>query len=226
MYGLPGQTPDRWEENLREAIKLDVPHLSAYHLTYEEGTPLYRLKEEGRIRQVEEDVSVALFDILIDRLTDAGYEHYDLSTFAKPGQVSRHNSSYWNGKRYLGIGPSAHSYNRESRQWNVSSLVHYIYNIQNSTPAFELETLNIHNKYNDYVLTGLRTCWGINLPFIRATFGDEKYNYCRKQSNRFILSGMLIETDCNLTLTRKGLFVSDSIISDLLWVNSYTKQGV
>ena len=226
IYGLPGQTPEQWEENLREAIKLDVPHLSAYHLTYEEGTPIYRMKEEGRILPVEEDVSAALFDILIDRLTDAGYMHYEISNFAKPGRLSRHNSSYWIGKRYLGIGPSAHSYNLESRQWNVSSLAHYIHGLRLSAPDYDIEMLNIHNKYNDYILTGLRTCWGVSLSSIKTIFGEAKYAYFLKQVNQFILNGMLSQTDDKVALTRKGLFVSDGIISDLLWVNSYTKQGV
>ncbi|GHT36793.1 coproporphyrinogen III oxidase [Bacteroidia bacterium] len=226
IYGLPGQTPEQWEENLREAIKLDVPHLSAYHLTYEEGTPIYRMKEEGRILPVEEDVSVALFDILIDRLTDAGYMHYEISNFAKPGRLSRHNSSYWTGKRYLGVGPSAHSYNLESRQWNVSSLAHYIYGLRFSAPDYEIETLNIHNKYNDYILTKLRTCRGVSLSSIKTIFGEAKYAYFLKQANQFILNGMLSRTDDKVALTRKGLFISDGIISDLLWVNFYTKQGV
>jgi oxygen-independent coproporphyrinogen-3 oxidase len=226
IYGLPGQTPARWEKNLAEALLPAVPHLSAYHLTYEEGTPLYRLKEEGRIQPVDEEVSVTLFDMLIDTLTESGYQHYEISNFAKPGCQSVHNSSYWTGKKYLGIGPSAHSYNGESRQWNISSLVHYIEGIRRSLPEIESETLNNHNKYNDYILTGLRTCRGLSLSFILSAFGKEKYSYCLGQAMRFIHSGLLEKEEDRLFFSRPGLFVSDSVISDLLWVNSYTKPGV
>jgi oxygen-independent coproporphyrinogen-3 oxidase len=226
MYGLPGQTPAQWEETLTEALRLDVAHLSAYHLIYEKNTPLYRMKEEGRIRPVDEDLSLELFTMLIDRLTDAGYRHYEISNFARPGYISRHNSSYWTGEKYLGIGASAHSYDTESRQWNVSSLLHYIKGIRNSSPCMEIEMLNIHNKYNEYILTGLRTKWGISLSHIRTHFGEDKYKHCIMQAQRFVQAGIMTEEDDKLLLSRDGLFVSDGVMSDLLWMDSYTKQGV
>jgi oxygen-independent coproporphyrinogen-3 oxidase len=226
MYGLPGQTPARWEESLAEALRLDVAHLSAYHLTYETGTPLDRLREAGRIRPVDEELSLALFDTLTDRLTEAGYEHYEISNFARPGYIARHNSAYWTGKTYLGIGASSHSYDGESRQWNVSSLLHYIKGIRQASPCMEKEVLNIHNKYNEYILTGLRTRWGISPAYILTHFGEEKYRYCKMQAQRLIEAGMLGEEGDKWILLRPGLFVADGVMSKLLWVDSYTKHGV
>lgn len=218
IYGLPGQTLKEWESNLDMAIRLDIPHISAYHLIYEEGTALYKLKETGKISPVEEEVSVSLFTSLIDRLTANGYLHYEISNFARPGMISRHNSSYWTGKKYLGAGPSAHSYNGESRQWNVSSFPTYIRGIENGSPEVEVEELDINTRYNDFIITGLRTMWGVNLTEIQGQFGNDKLIYCQKQAAPYLKQGLLIEKGETLTLSRNGIFISDSIMSDLLWV--------
>jgi oxygen-independent coproporphyrinogen-3 oxidase len=218
IYGLPGQTTGAWEKNINEAIRLQIPHLSAYHLIYEEGTKLYRLKESEKVTPVDEDVSLSLFSVLTERLTEAGYLHYEIANFAYPGKISIHNSSYWRGEPYLGLGPSAHSYNIESRQWNVSSLIHYIEGITANEPVTETEMLNIHNKYNDYILTGLRTMWGISLPYILTHFGEKMQTYCLKQATPFINRELIRYSDDKLLLSREGLFISDGIISDLLWV--------
>lgn len=218
IYGLPGQTLKEWESNLDVAIRLDIPHISAYHLIYEEGTALYKLKEAGKISPVEEEVSVSLFTSLIDQLTANGYLHYEISNFARPGMISRHNSSYWTGKKYLGAGPSAHSYNGESRQWNVSSLPAYIRGIESGSPEIEVEELDINTRYNDFIITGLRTMWGVNLTEIQGQFGNDKLIYCQKQAALYLKQGLLIEKDATLTLSRNGIFISDSIMSDLLWV--------
>lgn len=218
IYGLPGQTLKEWESNLDMAIRLDIPHISAYHLIYEEGTALYKLKEAGKISPVEEEVSVSLFTSLIDRLTANGYLHYEISNFARPGMISRHNSSYWTGKKYLGAGPSAHSYNGESRQWNVSSLPAYIRGIESGSPEIEVEELDINTRYNDFIITGLRTMWGVNLTEIQGQFENDKLIYCQKQAAPYLKQGLLIEKDATLTLSRNGIFISDSIMSDLLWV--------
>lgn len=218
IYGLPGQTLSLWEQNLEQAIRLDVPHLSAYHLIYEEGTALYKLLEAGKIQPVTEEASVTFFSTLIDRLTATGYLHYEISNFARPGFLSQHNSSYWNGKTYLGLGPSAHSYNGIDREWNVSSLPIYIESIQNGKTIPEKESLDLTTRYNDYIITGLRTMWGINYNDIRNTFGDELQIYCRKQAAPYIKQGLLKQSGENLTLTRNGIFISDGIMSDLLWV--------
>lgn len=218
IYGLPGQTLTLWQQNLEQAIRLDVPHISAYHLIYEEGTALYKLLEAGKIQPVTEDLSVTLFSTLIDTLTEAGYTHYEISNFARPGYFSKHNSSYWNGKNYLGLGPSAHSYNGIDREWNVSSLPIYIRSIQNGEPNLEKEELNLTTRYNDTIITGLRTMWGIDYNNIQERFGDKLYTYCRKQAEPYIKRGLLQQAGTNLTLTREGIFISDGIMSDLLWV--------
>ena len=218
IYGLPGQTLEEWKQNLDTVIHLNIPHISAYHLIYEEGTALYKLKEAGKITPVDEDLSVALFTSLIDQLTANGYLHYEISNFARPGMLSRHNSSYWIGKKYLGIGPSAHSYNGQNRQWNISSLPGYLQAIDKGVPDIEIENLDINTRYNDFIITGLRTMWGIKFNEIQQQFGKDKLIYCQKQAAPYLKQGLLIEKDDTLTLSRNGIFISDSIMSDLLWV--------
>ena len=218
IYGLPGQTLEEWKQNLDTVIRLDIPHISAYHLIYEEGTALYKLKEAGKIIPVDEDLSVALFTSLIDQLTANGYLHYEISNFARPGMLSRHNSSYWIGKKYLGIGPSAHSYNGQNRQWNIYSLPGYLQAIDKGVPDIEIAYLDINTRYNDFIITGLRTMWGIKFNEIQQQFGKDKLIYCQKQAAPYLKQGLLIEKDDTLTLSRNGIFISDSIMSDLLWV--------
>lgn len=220
IYGLPGQTVGRWERNLEAAIRLDVPHLSAYHLIYEEGTALYKLLEAGRVTPVEESVSVDLFTLLIDRLTAAGYLHYEISNFARPGCFSRHNSSYWLGKSYLGLGPSAHSYNQQERMWNVSSLPIYIAGMEQGIPNVEREPLPLETRYNDFIITGLRTMWGIDLEEMERRFGKRLVDYCRQEAATYLRRGLLSLKGSVMTLSRAGVFVSDGIMSDLLWVDS------
>lgn len=218
IYGLPEQTLEEWESNLEEAIRLQIPHISAYHLIYEEGTALYKLLEAGKITPVEEELSVTLFSTLIDRLTEAGYLHYEISNFARPGCFSQHNSSYWTGKPYLGIGPSAHSYNRHSRQWNVSSLPLYIKGINEQSPEIEIEELDTHTRYNDFIITGLRTMWGIRLNEVRSKFGEEKETYLKQQAKSYLQKRLLLQQHDTLTLSKEGIFISDGIMSDLLWI--------
>ena len=220
IYGLPGQTVERWDRNLEAAIRLDVPHLSAYHLIYEEGTALYKLLEAGRVTPVEESVSVDLFTRLIDRLTAAGYLHYEISNFARPGSFSRHNSSYWLGKSYLGLGPSAHSYNQQERMWNVASLPLYIAGMKEGCPNVEREPLPLETRYNDFIITGLRTMWGIDLEEMERRFGKRLADYCRQEAATYLRRGLLSLKGTVMTLSRAGIFVSDGIMSDLLWVNS------
>ncbi len=218
IYGLPNQTKQAWEENLRQAIRLDVPHLSAYHLIYEEGTALYKLMEAGKVTPVDEELSVSFFSTLIDRLAEAGYLHYEISNFARPGFFSKHNSSYWTGKKYLGLGPSAHSYNGIDREWNPSSLPIYIKGIENGHPAIESEELDLYTRYNDFIITGLRTMWGISFADIQTKFGSKLLSYCQKQAQAHINQGLLLQTGDKLILSKPGIFVSDGIMSDLLWV--------
>ncbi|WP_337475267.1 radical SAM family heme chaperone HemW [Parabacteroides johnsonii] len=218
IYGLPGQTLEEWQENLDDAIHLEIPHISAYHLIYEEGTALYKLMEAGKVAPIEEELSVTLFSTLINRLAEAGYLHYEISNFARPGYFSQHNSSYWTGKKYIGIGPSAHSYDGESRQWNISSLPHYLEGIRTGIPNIEIEKLDINTKYNDFIITGLRTMWGIRTSDIREQFGEEKQAYLERQAASYLHQGLLIYENDTLTLSKEGIFISDGIMSDLLWV--------
>ena len=218
IYGLPGQTPEAWEENLRQAIRLGTPHLSAYHLTYEEGTALYKRLQAGQVEPVDEEVSVTLFHILTERMAEAGFQHYEISNFARPGFHARHNSAYWIGKPYLGLGPSAHSYNRTSREWNVASLPLYLRGIESGQPATERETLDLSTRYNDFIITGLRTMWGISLDKLRTEFGEALLAYCQKQALPYIQRGLLRQENDRLALSQAGILLSDGIMSELMYI--------
>ena len=218
MYGLPGETLETWIHDLKQAIDLHPEHISAYHLIYEEGTVLWKLREECQVKEADEDLSVSLFSTLIDMLTQAGYQHYEISNFCLPGHHSQHNSSYWTGKNYLGCGPSAHSYNGVSRQWNVASLDKYMTGISSGQPDFELEELDLYTRYNDFVITSIRTCWGMPLSRLQTEYGEELYHYCLRMAKPHLEQGLLELQDEVLKLTSKGIFVSDGIMSDLLWV--------
>ena len=218
IYGLPGQTPEAWEENLRQAIRLGTPHLSAYHLTYEEGTALYKRLQAGQVEPVDEEVSVTLFHILTERMAEAGFQHYEISNFARPGFHARHNSAYWIGKPYLGLGPSAHSYNRTSREWNVASLPLYLRGVESGQPATERETLDLSTRYNDFIITGLRTMWGISLDKLRTEFGEALLAYCQKQARPYIQRGLLRQENDRLALSQAGILLSDGIMSELMYI--------
>jgi oxygen-independent coproporphyrinogen-3 oxidase len=211
MYGLPEQNPAIWEKTLRKAINLNVQHISAYHLIYEENTSLFSLLEQGLVTPVEEELSVQFFEMLIDTLAESGFEHYEISNFAKPGYRSKHNSSYWTGIHYLGIGASAHSYNGISRQWNKKALG-AAYEAQKS----DREIIDEKTAYSDFIITRLRMMEGINLVELISLFGEEKKEYCLKQAQKYIRNQLLEIKNSHLRLTRKGLFVSDGIMSDLL----------
>lgn len=218
MYGLPGETLKDWVADLETAISLNPEHISAYHLIYEEGTPLYKMLQKQQITEVNEELSVSFFSLMIERLTQAGYQHYEISNFCKPDMYSRHNSSYWTGKKYLGCGPSAHSFNGESRQWNVSSLEQYLEGIECGVPCFEVEPLDTVTRYNDFVITSLRTMWGLPLAHLKEEFGEELLQYCLGNAKNYLESGKLEIKDNTLFLTKEGIFISDGIMSDLLWV--------
>ena len=219
MYGLPSETLASWKEDLEQAVDLHPEHISAYHLIYEEGTALWRLREQHKVEEADEDLSVSLFCALIDRLSAAGYEHYEISNFCLPDLHSRHNSSYWMEKKYLGCGPSAHSYNGISRQWNVASLDEYMKGISAGTPVFEIEELDLYTRYNDFVITRIRTKWGMPLSKLRNEFGEELYDYCLRMATPHLNQGTLELVNDVLRLTRKGIFISDGIMSDMLWTD-------
>ena len=219
MYGLPGETLETWKEDLQQSIALRPEHISAYHLIYEEDTVLWKLREQHQVEEADEDLSVSLFSTLIEQLSEAGYQHYEISNFCYPGLHSRHNSSYWTGKKYLGCGPSAHSFNGVSRQWNVASLDDYLKGVEEGRLDYEVEELDLYTRYNDFVLTSIRTCWGMPLSTLRSDFGEELYRYCLRMAKPHLDQGVLEKCEDVLKLTRKGIFVSDGIMSDLMWVN-------
>lgn len=219
MFGFPGETLNEWEEDLRMALALNPQHISAYSLMYEKGTPLYNMLQKGEIDEIEEELSRKMYDKLVDMLTSAGYEHYEISNFARPGYRSKHNSSYWNETPYLGIGAAAHSYNGTSRQWNISNIKDYIDNISNNILPSEKEELDLPTRYDDIITTALRTCDGINLIKMRKEYGEKLYHYLLESSKKEINNGLMkIECD-HLSLTRNGLYISDDIMSDLMYVN-------
>lgn len=218
MYGLPGETLASWKADLEQAIALHPEHISAYHLIYEEGTPLWKLREEHRVSEIDEDLSVSLFSELIHTLKTAGYEHYEISNFCLPGKHSRHNSSYWIGKKYLGCGASAHSYNGISRQWNIASLEKYMTGIEHRKPDYEIEELDLYTRYNDFVITSLRTQWGMSLTKLKTDFGEKLYDYCIQLATPHLQQHTLQQANGLLKFTEQGIFISDGIMSDLLWV--------
>jgi len=218
IYGLPDETEQRWQHDLQQAVSLDVEHISAYHLTYEEGTRIHEMLQSRRIREVDEESSVRFFTTLMDTLATAGYEHYEISNFCKPGLHSRHNTSYWQGIPYLGCGPSAHSYNGEEREWNVASLEDYIRSVEAGERQHETELLSPTTRYNEYVMTRLRTRQGISLSETAQKFGTKRRQYCTQTATPYLNSGKLELRDGHLRLTRQGIFVSDGIISDLMFI--------
>jgi oxygen-independent coproporphyrinogen-3 oxidase len=218
MYGLPNQTPDTWAATLDRAVALDVRHISAYHLTYEQRTELYRLLQAGTVAQADEELSAQLFSVLKEKLAQSGFIHYEISNFAREGCFSRHNSAYWSGEKYLGTGAAAHSYNGISRSWNAASVEDYLSGIESGVFPSETEMLTLAMQYNDFILTGLRTIWGVSLDCMAERFGDNMQAYCLQQAAKHIASGRMKEKNRRLTITAKGLLVSDSIMSDLMYV--------
>lgn len=218
MYGLPGQTPGMWEKNLQQACELDVRHISAYHLIYEKRTRLHAFLRKGSVRPVTDEASTEMFSMLIDTLAQNGFEHYEISNFAKGKKYSIHNTSYWKNEKYLGLGPSAHSYDGESRSWNVASLAEYIAAIRSGELPRETEKLTSAQKYNEFILTSLRTMWGVDLNRLKEKFGQEPFDYCLQNARKFIREGLLAIKDNALMLTREGIFISDGIMSELMRV--------
>ena len=219
MYGFPGETMDGWRNDIDRALALGAEHLSAYCLTFEEDTPLHRMLTEGKIRETDEELSAAMYSELTDRLAAAGYEHYEISNFARPGRRSRHNSGYWTAVPYMGIGAAAHSFDGASRQWNVADIDGYMTAIERGELPAEREILDRDTLYNDTVMLRLRTSEGISLDALARNFGERYLNACLAAARKYIGDGMLEHTpDGRLRLTRRGLFVSDMIMSDLMVV--------
>lgn len=226
MFGFPGENIEQWTSDIQEVISLNVEHISAYSLMYEEETSLYRLLEQGKIEEIDEEMSRNMYEILIQLLTKAGYEHYEISNFARPGYRSRHNSSYWNETPYIGIGTAAHSYKRihkggqlfVTRSWNINQLTQYIELLKLGVLWFENEELGINSRYNDLIATALRTSDGISIEHVAKEFGEELTRQLTSEAQKHIARGLMkIEND-HLSLTPKGLYVSDDIMSDFMIV--------
>lgn len=218
MFALPGSSRAEWQETLDTAIALQPEHLSAYNLMYEEGTPLYRDLKEGKVTELSEEENLEQFSMLINSMKAAGYRHYEISNFALPGRESRHNSSYWNDTPYIGCGASAHSYNGTSRQWNIADIKEYIKGVKNGTLNFEIEHLSEEERYNDAILTRLRTADGLPLARMREKFSDRLNTYMLHAAKKEIALGNLKETNGHLSLTEKGIFISDAVIRELIYV--------
>lgn len=212
MFGFPGETLEDWIADIEHAITLHPEHISAYSLMYEEGTPLYRMLERGEIYEIDEELSAQMFDTLVDRLTEAGYEHYEISNFARPGYRSRHNSSYWQQLPYLGLGAAAHSFDGIRRWSNVADVREYINIINNGMLPREVENIDRRTRYNDIVTTATRTREGICLTWL----DKEEQEYLMQQAKAHIRNGNLQLTTTHLHLTRKGIYVSDDVMSDLI----------
>ena len=218
IYGLPGETESRWQEDLRQAMALRPAHLSAYHLTYEAGTPLHRLLMQHQVDEVDEERSLRFFRTLTDTLHRHGYVHYEISNFCLPGCHSRHNMSYWQEVPYLGCGPSAHSYNRRAREWNSADLLSYIIGIEQGKRPYETEPLDTEARYNERVMTSLRTRQGLSLEQLQRDFGLALSQYCLRMASPFLHRGLLEIDEGRLRLTEEGIFISDSILCELMHV--------
>lgn len=219
IYGIPGLSNEMWRENIQTALGFDIPHISSYALTVEPKTALKKLIQTGKVAAPKDDIAQEHFQILVDVLQENGFVHYELSNFGKENYFSRNNSAYWLGKKYLGIGPSAHSYDGISRSWNIANNSIYLKEIQIDKLPSEVEILTKQDQYNEYVMTGLRTIWGISLNKIESEFGNDFLEYLLKQAEKFLLDDLLSIEENILKTTRKGKFLADGIASDLFMLN-------
>lgn len=219
IYGIPGMSNEKWMQNIETALSFGIPHISSYVLTVEPKTALLSFIQKGIISPPDDDVAQEHFEILVEQLEEAGFIHYELSSFGKENYFSKNNTSYWLGKKYIGIGPSAHSYDGEKRGWNVSNNTLYIKSIQEGKLPIETETLSKTDRYNEYVMTGLRTIWGISLDRIQTEFGPTYLDYLNQQAAKYIEDHLLFVDENILRTTRKGKFLSDGIAADLFMLN-------
>lgn len=219
IYGIPGMTNEMWKQNIETALRYGVPHISSYALTVEPKTALKKLIQTGKISEPKDDVAQEHFMILVDTLQENGFIHYELSNFGKENYFSKNNSAYWLGKKYIGIGPSAHSYDGISRSWNMANNALYLKEIEADNLPNEIEILSQTDRYNEYIMTGLRTIWGVSLDRIEKEFGESKLQYLQKQSEKFLSDGLLSIENKILKTTPKGKFLADGIASDLFLIN-------
>jgi oxygen-independent coproporphyrinogen-3 oxidase len=219
IYAIPGETNSQWLEDIQQAVSLSPDHISCYALTIEEKTVFGRWSATGKLKATDDETAARQLEILMDALERAGFEHYEISNFAKPGYHSKHNSSYWKQKKYLGVGPSAHSFNGMSRQYNIQNNNLYVRSLKKDTIPFERETLTQENKINEYILTTLRTQWGTDLKKIKQDFGYDLLNENTDYLSKVYENGLAILEADVLRLTRKGKLLADKISSDLFVMN-------
>lgn len=215
IYGTPTLSDEQWLQNIKELTDRKIPHISCYALTVEEGTALSSHIKKGKTPPLDEDKAANQFNLLIQAAKTKDYLHYEISNFCLPGNFAVHNSNYWKGKKYLGIGPSAHSFNGKSRQWNISNNISYFKSIEKGEFPSEVEELTKEQQYNEYLLTGLRTIWGVDLLFISANFGEDILNYFENQTQVHIKKGHLLIAENKAQLTDSGKLLADNIIADL-----------
>lgn len=218
MFGFPDESLSQWKEDISAALALNVEHISAYSLMYEEDTPLWKMLDTGKVKEIDEELSLTMFKELVCQLTDAGYEHYEISNFARPGYRSRHNSSYWHQVPYIGLGAAAHSFDLNSRQWNVANLKLYIEEINNGIIPMEREELDNDTTFNDIITTALRTSDGIDLNAMETRLGKRYRNTLISAAGKHIEQGLLEIRHDRLRLTSEGIFISDMVMSDLMIV--------
>jgi oxygen-independent coproporphyrinogen-3 oxidase len=219
IYGMPNSTNEKWLQNIETVLSFNILHISSYALTVEPKTALQKLIQQGKVTNTDDEVAQNQFHILVDKLQENGFIHYEMSNFGKENYFSKNNSAYWLGKKYLGIGPSAHSFNGISRSWNVSNNSLYLKSLAENKLPSETEILSKHDRYNEYIMTGLRTIWGISLEKIASDFGQQFHDYLLNQSQKHVQQDLLNLKNGILTTTQKGKFFSDGIASDLFLVN-------
>lgn len=219
IYGMPNMSDERWEENLRKALSFNIPHISAYALTIEPKTALHKFISEGTIAELDENQAYSHFCKMISILEEAGFEHYEFSNFGKKGYFSRNNTAYWFGKKYMGIGPSAHSFNGLERSWNIANNIKYIQQVQQNALAPEREVLSKNDQYNELIITRIRTMNGISLEEVEYLFGKSYWEYLLQQAKKFIENKRLTIENNHLKVTKEGKFLSDGIASDLFMVD-------
>jgi len=215
IYGTPGMDDQQWESNIMQIISMGIPHISAYSLTVESRTALDLFIRQGKAAPVNEEQSARQFDILCEIASRCGYDQYEISNFGKPGYYSKHNMSYWSGEPYLGLGPSAHSYQPGIRQWNIANTRQYIEALERSEIPGEQEQLTEDQQYNEYIMTSLRTMWGIDKHLVLKRFGSRLYDEMMLQAKRYLKSGKLLESPSHLYLHQSGKFFADGIAADL-----------
>lgn len=220
IYGVPNMSTKKWIANLQLAFEFGVSHISSYALTVEEKTALHSFIKKGKLPPIDENLALLHFNSLIEETKNRGFVHYEISNFGKPNYLSKHNTSYWLGEKYIGVGPSAHSFNKSERSWNISNNTKYITSLLENKLSSQTEKLTKNNRFNEYIMTGLRTIWGVSFQKVESEYGLKSLQLLKKNSQPFIDKGLLeIQVNNLLVTTKRGKFLADGIASDLFFVS-------